>query len=108
MSEKTTIWNELHGYLYEHGQDVKGKICTLLDSSIPNERQVKATKDIAKQILWHSDDEVKRVIENILYDAIAAGYPLIPEWLLKEIKRQRTGEDKSASPPIEKEHSATG
>ena len=43
-----------------------GQIATLLDAMLPDERQAKAAKDIAKTLIWERKNEMDRELERIL------------------------------------------
>lgn len=43
-----------------------GQISTLLDAMLPDERQAKAAKDIAKTLIWERKNEIDREIAHIL------------------------------------------
>ena len=42
-----------------------GQIATLLDAMLPDERQAKAAKDIAKTLIWNRKNEMDRAIAHI-------------------------------------------
>ena len=49
-----------------------GQIATLLDATLPDERQAKAAKDIAKTLIWERKNEMDRELERIVKEAVDA------------------------------------
>ena len=43
-----------------------GQIATLLDAMLPDERQAKAAKDMAKTLIWERKNEMDKELERIL------------------------------------------
>lgn len=75
MSEEAIVKEEsyylshrLSEFHYDLFKDLTGRLCTLVDSSVQNDRQVKAMKDIVKQILWEQGDRMRTTDERILFD----------------------------------------
>ncbi len=79
--------------LREHGNQITnhliGKIVTLLDSIIADERQAKAAKDLAKGMLWDIENDRGRAEEHILLCYRSSPEICIfPEWKEKELKEK--------------------
>ena len=74
----SSLDNELANYLI-------GKLATLADASIENERQAKAFKDVLKGIIWGVESERSVATGRILYSCQRDGLPMLPDWLKKEI-----------------------
>ncbi len=79
--------------LGEHGNQITkhltGKILTLLDSVLVDERQVKAAKDLAQSIIWGVEGERAHAEEYILNDYRRSPEDgIFPEWKEKELKER--------------------
>ena len=70
MSEKEKTEGQMPNGFWEVTTDATsylvGKISTLLDAIIADERQVKAAKDMAKTLIWDRKNEMDRAIAHIL------------------------------------------
>lgn len=74
-----------HGFT----QDLVGRISTLLDSSLTDDRQAKAAKDLARGIIWQLHRERERMeCEVLLSYWKNPKLGIIPEWLEREEKEK--------------------
>jgi len=84
MSEKTTYElidrtdSELANFLL-------GRLATLADASMENERQAQAFKDLLKSIIWENETTRSTSIRRILYSCRKAKVPTFPDWLEKQV-----------------------
>lgn len=83
--EKETVYVRISSLDNELANALIGKIATLADASMENERQAKAFKDVLKSIIWHIESERSTAVGRILYVCHRDGFPMIPDWLKKEI-----------------------
>ena len=88
MSEES-----LFARLGEHGNQITkhlvGKIVTLLDSVLADERQAKAAKDLAKTMIWDVENERAKAEEYILNDyRRSPEIGIFPEWKEKDLKER--------------------
>ncbi|GAG76064.1 unnamed protein product [marine sediment metagenome] len=81
--------------LREHGGQITnhliGKIVTLLDSVIADERQAKAAKDLARTMLWDTENDRGRAEDYIL--RCYRSNPkvgIFPDWKEKELRDKKT------------------
>ena len=84
----TSLYDALHQLEYEVMDRLVGKLLTLLDATIADERQVKATKDMAKGIIYASAREFADYIKFPLWTCQQTDIPLLPEWLEVERKKE--------------------
>lgn len=68
MSEKNQVTeepSELWQVTLGATNHLVGQIATLLDAMLPDARQAKAAKDIAKTLIWDRKNELDRELERI-------------------------------------------
>lgn len=82
-----TLWEMLGNANRYHINNLIGRLCTLVDSSLENERQCKAFKDMVKQLVWSTNGEQDKSLETILLE-FSKEYKVtvFPDWLEKRLK----------------------
>lgn len=86
-----TVYDSLAGLGHELTNHLVGQICTLLDSALVDERQAKAAKDLARQIIWQMQHErIRGEEEIILRYRRSPETGLVPDWKEKELIDKET------------------
>ena len=88
MSEKETTYTNISGLNNELANLLLGKLKTLVDASVENERQAKALKDILSSIIWEIENTRSTGVGRRLYACEKAGVPLLPDWIVKQISTE--------------------
>jgi len=88
MSEET-LYHRLREVGYGLAQDLVGRICTVIDATLVDERQAKAAKDLAKGIIWRLQREREEMeVEFLVYHWQNPKLGIIPEWIEKGQKEK--------------------
>ena len=85
MSEKETTYTSISSLNNELANFLIGRLATLADASMENERQAKAFKDMLKAIVWESENTRSTGVGRILYSCQKAEVLMLPDWLEKQI-----------------------
>lgn len=86
--EPALLWHELEELKTHIINNLVGELCTLMDSMMDNERQVKAAKDMVKSILWASEDRLRKTLEVTLNNfSKRNNVKVFPDWL-EDVLRQ--------------------
>ena len=88
MSEKETTYISISSFNNELANLLIGKLKTLVDASVENERQAKAFKDILSSTIWEIENTRSTGIGRILYAGEKAKLPILPGWIIKQIAQQ--------------------
>ena len=88
MSEKETTYTSISGQNNELANLLIGKLKTLVDASVENERQAKAFKDMLSSMVWEIETTRSTGVGRILYACEKAKVPAIPDWLVKQISTE--------------------
>lgn len=88
MSEKETTHTNISSLNNELANLLIGKLKTLVDASVENERQAKAFKDMLSSIVWEIETTRSTGVGRILYACEKAGVPVLPDWIVKQISAE--------------------
>ena len=88
MSDKETTYTNISGHSNELANLLVGKLKTLVDASVENERQAKAFKDMLSSIIWEIENNRSTGIGRILYASEKANIPALPDWIVKQISNE--------------------
>ena len=86
-----TVYDRLSEVGHSLTNHLVGQICTLLDSTLADERQAKAAKDIARGIIWQVQHErIRGETDILLCFRRNPESGLIPDWLeLQEKEKEK-------------------
>ena len=87
-NEKETVYIRISSLDNELANHLIGRLATLADASIENERQVKAFKDVLKSTIWEIESERTVASGRILYACKKAGFSMLPDWLEQQISME--------------------
>ena len=73
MQEPERVTRRLWEVTYSETNHLVGQISTLLDAMLPDERQAKAAKDIARTLIWDRKNEMDRELERSLLEEMKPG-----------------------------------
>jgi len=63
-----SLWNGIYSEVYEDKQRVVGKILTIIDAVIVDEKQNKSVKDLIKQSVWEElEGRITRLARWVLW-----------------------------------------
>lgn len=88
MSEKETTYTNISSLNNELANLLIGKLKTLVDASVENERQAKAFKDMLSSIIWEIENTRSTGVGRILYASQKAELPMLPDWIVKQISNE--------------------
>lgn len=88
MSEKETTFTSMSSLNNELANLLIGKLKTLVDASVENERQAKAFKDVVSSIVWEIENTRSTGVGRILYACDKAGIPVLPDWIVTQISHE--------------------
>lgn len=74
-----TVFDVICGSNLQLTNDLIGKLLTLVDASIPNERQAKAFKDVLRNIVWKREDHRIASLRSDLYYCEKQGSPMLED-----------------------------
>jgi len=86
--EKETVYVHIGALNNELANHLIGKLATLADASIKNERQVKAFKDVMKSIIWEVEATRSTNTGRRLRICKAEGYPMFTPFIEKRIEAE--------------------
>ena len=85
MSEKETTYINISNLNNELANLLIGKLKTLVDALMENERQAKAFKDMLSSTIWEIENTRSTGVGRILYACEKNGVPMLPDWIVKQI-----------------------
>ena len=88
MSEKETTYGNISRFDNELANLLVGKLKTLVDASVENERQAKAFKDVLSSIIWEIESTRSTGVGRVLYASEKAGIPVLPDWIVGQISTE--------------------
>lgn len=87
-SAEKTFYNQITDANTDAAMSLVGKLLTLADASLTDERQLKAFKDMLKSIIWDAESRSHLVIRRRLYDCREAGAAMFPSYIEERVKME--------------------
>lgn len=88
MSEEETVYVNISSLNNEFANLLIGKLKTLVDASVENERQAKAFKDMVSNTIWEIENTRSTGVGRILYAGQKAKLPILPDWIIGQISTE--------------------
>lgn len=88
MSEKETVYVNISSLNNSLANSLIGRLATLADASMENERQAKAFIDMIKALIWENENTRSTGVGRILYAGQKAKLPILPDWIIKQISTE--------------------